>query len=113
MAGMEPLQLLFERPGLQDFALGPESHVIYGGALGFARPRLFANFVASVDGVVALRAGKDSSAAISQKSEAARLVRALLRACAEAVLIGAGTFRAAPGHVWDAEHIFPVRAREF
>ena len=36
-----------------------------------------------------------------------------LRSCAEAVLIGAGTFRAAANHVWDAPHIHPPRAAEF
>lgn len=37
----------------------------------------------------------------------------LLRACADAVLLGAGTLRATPGHRWTAEHIFPRMARTF
>ena len=37
----------------------------------------------------------------------------LLRACADAVLVGAGTLRATPGHRWTAEHIFPDLAAEF
>lgn len=37
----------------------------------------------------------------------------LLRACADAVLLGAGTLRATPGHRWTAEHIFPSMARAF
>ena len=37
----------------------------------------------------------------------------LLRACADAVLLGAGTLRATPGHRWTAEHIFPSMAGAF
>lgn len=37
----------------------------------------------------------------------------LLRACADAVLVGAGTLRATPGHTWTAEHIFPAMAASF
>jgi riboflavin biosynthesis pyrimidine reductase len=32
---------------------------------------------------------------------------ALLRACADAVLLGAGTLRATPNHRWIPEHVFP------
>jgi riboflavin biosynthesis pyrimidine reductase len=37
----------------------------------------------------------------------------LLRACADAVLLGAGTFRHAAGHVWDAAAIAPADAPAF
>ena len=37
----------------------------------------------------------------------------LLRACADAVLLGAGTLRATPGHQWTAEHIYPDLAASF
>lgn len=37
----------------------------------------------------------------------------LLRACADAVLIGAGTLRATPGHRWTADHVFPDLKAEF
>lgn len=37
----------------------------------------------------------------------------LLRAFADAVLLGAGTLRATPGHHWTAEHIFPSLAAQF
>jgi len=37
----------------------------------------------------------------------------LLRACADAVLVGAGTLHATPGHQWTAEHIFPDLAEAF
>ena len=37
----------------------------------------------------------------------------LLRACADAVLLGAGTLRATPGHRWTPEHIYPAMASKF
>ena len=37
----------------------------------------------------------------------------LLRACADAVVLGAGTLRATPGHQWTAEHIYPDMAGAF
>jgi riboflavin biosynthesis pyrimidine reductase len=37
----------------------------------------------------------------------------LLRACADAVLLGAGTLRATPGHRWTPEHIYPPAAASF
>ena len=37
----------------------------------------------------------------------------LLRAFADAVLIGAGTMRDTPGHLWTPDHVFPTLADEF
>jgi riboflavin biosynthesis pyrimidine reductase len=81
--------------------------------LGFSRPRLFANFVSSADGVVALPAGGESGHIISGDSEADRFVMGLLRTCADAVVIGAGTFRSAPGHLWHPDAIYPDGAGSF
>jgi riboflavin biosynthesis pyrimidine reductase len=63
--------------------------------------------------VVTLRRGDESGHVISGDSEADRLVMGLLRAAADAVLIGAGTFRHAPGHRWDAATIAPSLAAEW
>jgi riboflavin biosynthesis pyrimidine reductase len=109
--GDHPLELLFERSGLPSFSSLPAPLVAqYGGSLGFSRPRVFANFVASLDGVVALPARADSGPIISGHSEPDRFVMGVLRACADAVLVGAGTFRKAPGHRWSAEAIYPAAA---
>lgn len=107
---LQPLELLFERPDLPQFDLPLPLLAEYGGSLGFSRPRLFANLVASVDGVVALPASTDSGQIISGHNRPDRFVMGLLRACADAVIVGAGTFRKSPGHVWHPETIFPARA---
>jgi riboflavin biosynthesis pyrimidine reductase len=83
-------------------ALGAE--VAYGGPLRFPanpRPYVIANFVASVDGVASLGLtdGTDSTT-LSGSSRADRYLMALLRASADAVVIGAGNLRATPGHQW-------------
>src|SRR6266545_7108795 len=95
----ERLELLFERgDGAPSFALPPSLLARYGGGFGLGTPLLYANFVASVDGVVALRGrGDESGHVVSGDSEPDRFVMGLLRACADAVLLGAGTFRHAAG----------------
>ena len=50
---------------------------------------------------------------ISGRNQADRFLMGLLRACADAVLLGAGTLRATPGHHWTAEHVFPDLASSF
>jgi riboflavin biosynthesis pyrimidine reductase len=112
-AGMIPLDLLFEKDGLPSYDIPKGLERLYGGRLGFEVPRLYANFVSSLDGVVALQGEKHSSQMISGESEADRFVMGLLRACADAVLIGAGTLRAAPGSLWTPAYIYPNAAAEF
>ena len=110
---MTPLERLFEREGLPRFGLPAALAALYGGDFGLARPRLFANFVASVDGVVALPGPGESGAVVSGGSEADRFVMGLLRATADAVLIGAGTFRKADGDLWHPEAIYPAAGALF
>lgn len=107
---LEPLQTLFEVQGLPSFDLPDELAAVYGGGLGFAEPRLFANFVASIDGVVALPWLRESSHLIAAGSRHDRFVMGLLRACADAVLIGAGTLAGSPRTRWTAEHAYPPAA---
>jgi riboflavin biosynthesis pyrimidine reductase len=84
---------------------------LYDGSIGFPDICLYANFVASLDGVVA--GAGITSGTISLGSEADHFVMGLLRATASAVLIGAGTLRPDPGHRWTAEKIYPQAAAEF
>jgi riboflavin biosynthesis pyrimidine reductase len=86
----------------------------YAGDLGFTLPCTYANFVASLDGVAALGPEYPSSgSAISGGDDADRFVMGLLRACADAVLIGAGTLRATPGHRWTLGYVCPAAAAGF
>jgi riboflavin biosynthesis pyrimidine reductase len=107
---MNPLRTLFERPGLAASALPSRLREGYGGGFGLSRPGVYGNFVSSADGVVALPGGGESGHLISGGNEADRLIMGLLRASSDAVLIGAGTFRQAPGQTWVAQAIFPEAA---
>jgi riboflavin biosynthesis pyrimidine reductase len=104
---LQPLETLYEEPGLPTLDLSDELVTAYGGSLGFTGPRLYANFVASVDGVVALPGVLQSSHLLAAGSEADRFVMGLLRACADAVLVGAGTLSGSPRTHWTAEHAYP------
>jgi len=85
---------------------------LYGGGLTLSRDLLYANLVASLDGVVSLAARRGASPTLSGRSEADRLVMGLLRHLADAVVIGAGTLRADRGHLWTASYIDRERALE-
>jgi riboflavin biosynthesis pyrimidine reductase len=110
---MKPIERLFERDGLPRVRLPAGLAKSYGGDFGVARPALYANFVASADGVVALPGVGESGARVSGNSEPDRFVMGLLRAVADAVLIGAGTFRAGAGDVWHPETAFPAAQEPF
>jgi riboflavin biosynthesis pyrimidine reductase len=104
------LDLLHEEKSASAFPLPEEIRAAYGGDLGFPRPRVFANFVSSVDGVVGLEERAESGGIISGHDEGDRFVMGLLRACADGVLVGAGTFRKGGPHLWYPERIFPEAA---
>ena len=81
---------------------------------GRARPHVFSNFVTTLDGVVSLAVkGHASGADISGSSAQDRMVMGLLRAVADAVVVGAGTLGADRHHVWTAEGIFPGLAADY
>lgn len=70
------------------------------------RPTVIANFVSTVDGVVAFDViGSSGGGEISGFFAADRFVMGLLRAMADVVLVGAGTVRAAPTHEWTPRHV--------
>ena len=110
---MDDIELLFERVRGAPFGLPKPLSTAYGGDLGIDDAHTYANFVSSLDGVVALRSGGESGGVVSGGSEADRFVMGLLRACADAVVIGAGNFRHAPGAFWHAAHACPAYAQDF
>ena len=78
------------------------------------RPTIVANFVSTLDGVFALdRAGASGGREISGDFEPDRFVMGLLRATADAVLVGAGTVRASRTHGWTPTHAHPASDRAF
>ncbi|HKC19090.1 MAG TPA: dihydrofolate reductase family protein [Candidatus Dormibacteraeota bacterium] len=108
---IEPFDLLFETDGPR-YDLPEDLEKIYG-RLGFADRVVYSNFVSSLDGVVTLGDVASAGSIISGRNQADRFLMGLLRACADAVLLGAGTLRATPGHHWTAEHIYPAMAASF
>jgi len=91
----------------------PEALSRIYGRLGFADRVVYSNFVSSLDGVVTFGSGISAGSTISGKNQADRFLMALLRACADVVVIGAGTLRATPGHLWTPAHVYPDLAPEF
>ena len=85
------IELLWEEHGLPEQPLPETLRALYGGGLGFAGERLYANFVQTVDGVVAIPELEKSNALVADGSRAAKFLMGLLRALADVVLVGPGT----------------------
>ena len=107
---MEPLAVLAEDDDLPDWRLPDELARLYGGTLGLPEDCVVANFVESLDGVVAVPGLPRSHALIGDESEPDRFVMALLRACADVILIGSGTLLASPKGTWRADRVYPPAA---
>lgn len=112
MSPLEPLETLYDAARGSALPLPPELVTLYG-PLQFpphpGRPYVISNFVTSLDGVVSLHApGYEGGGPISGSDPHDRMVMGLLRAAADAVIVGAGTVRAAHArHLWTADYIFP------
>jgi riboflavin biosynthesis pyrimidine reductase len=110
---MRPLVELFDETEGQPLPLPPELAAFYG-ALRMnprpERPHVFANFVASVDGIVAVDPPRGTGAEIGGGYAPDRALMGLLRAVADGVVIGAGNLRAEAGQVWTAERVCPELA---
>ncbi len=78
------------------------------------RPTIIANFVSTLDGIVALGSGDLSGGGlISGFHEPDRFVMGLLRAIADVVVVGAGTLSGSTSHRWTPEHVHPRSAPAF
>lgn len=110
---MEPLATLFDRSDMPARTTVPSRlRELYGGDLSFPeapdRPYVVANFVSTMDGVVSYGvAGKSGGGHVSGFNRQDAFVMGLLRAYADAVIVGAGTLHGDPGHVRIAPFIFP------
>src|SRR3954453_989750 len=107
---MEAFTVLSEDEDLPRWDLPEELAALYGGAIGLDEPCVVANFVESLDGVVAVPRLPRSHAVIGDESEADRFVLALVRACADAVVVGSGTLLASPKGTWRIDRAYPPAA---
>jgi riboflavin biosynthesis pyrimidine reductase len=122
--GRAAIDVLYEAPpgGTGDSVRGlrmpAELQQRYGGELLIPlradRPTVVANFVATLDGIVAFGSGDLSGGGlISGFHEPDRFVMGLLRALSDVVVVGAGTLRGSTEHRWIAEHVHPASAGPF
>jgi riboflavin biosynthesis pyrimidine reductase len=105
------LRTLVETTGGRELPLPPNLSRLYG-AFRLPAPRsglhVFSNFVSSLDGVVSLQVkGHSGGGDISGFSGQDRMVMGLLRAAADAVIVGSGTLAADPEHLWTPQAICP------
>jgi riboflavin biosynthesis pyrimidine reductase len=91
---------------------------LYDGDLHFrsspaARPFVIANFVSTLDGVVSYEIkGKSGVSTISGSDPADRFIMGLLRASADAVIVGAGTLHDVSAEsLWTPEYAYPDAKR--
>jgi riboflavin biosynthesis pyrimidine reductase len=107
---IEPFTVLAEDEDLPRWDVPDQLRALYGGAIGLDEPCVVANFVESLDGVVAVPGLPRSHAVIGDDSEADRFVLALMRACADAVVVGSGTLLASPKGTWRTDRAYPPAA---
>ena len=78
------------------------------------RPTIVSNFVETIDGVVAFDTeGRTGGGEVSGHFKPDVFLMGLLRATADAVLIGAGTVRSAPAHAWSPSHVYRPAATDY
>lgn len=117
---MALIRTLFER---QEPAVSPvlldDLRMAYGGDLQFApgsgRPHVVGNFVSTLDGVVSFAIpGKSGGGDISGFNEGDRFIMGLLRASADAVMVGAATLKeAGRRHLLTAQSVNPSSSEAY
>ncbi len=117
MGPLAPLESLLDGIRGDDFPLPPELATLYG-PLRFppreGRPYVVGNFVTTMDGVASLSdPGLPGGGPISGSNPHDRMVMGLLRSVADAVIVGAGTLRSVPNHLWTAEYIYPPLSESY
>jgi riboflavin biosynthesis pyrimidine reductase len=106
-----PLEILYDPACGDDLPLPGDLRELYG-RLQFpssgSRPYVIANFVTTLDGVVSLGIpGTTDGDAISGSNTQDSIVMGLLRSACDAVIVGAGTLRKSPRHIWTPGFVFP------
>jgi riboflavin biosynthesis pyrimidine reductase len=112
---MALIRTLFDRgEGHSEPALTPGLRDLFDGGLDFRtstaeRPFVLANFVSTLDGVVSYEIeGHAGGSTISGSDPADRFIMGLLRASADAIVVGARTVHdAGPKSLWIPEYTYP------
>ena len=107
---IEAFRVLAEAEDLPRWDVPEALTALYGGGIGVDEQCVVANFVESLDGVVAVPRLARSHAVLGDESEADRFVLALVRACADAVVVGSGTLLASPKGTWRIDRAYPPAA---
>ena len=111
------LRTLVETRRGGELPLPPKLSRLYGAfrlPVPRSRPLVFSNFVSTLDGVVSLQVkGHSGGGDISGFSGQDRMVMGLLRAVADAVVVGSGTLAADPEHLWTPQAICPELADDY
>jgi riboflavin biosynthesis pyrimidine reductase len=117
MDAIKPLKTLYDASSGVELPLPPELATFYGGlrfSLQHGKQYVIANLVTSLDGVVTLGIpGKAGGKEISGSNEQDRALMGLLRAVADAVVVGAGTLREGKGHPLTGAMIYPPLANAY
>jgi riboflavin biosynthesis pyrimidine reductase len=114
---LAPLSTLYRSDRGRELPLTSRLTRLYG-SLRMPLPRVgahvFSNFVSTVDGVVSLQVkGHSAGGDISGFNAQDRMVMGLLRAVADAVIVGSGTLAADPTQFWTPEAICPELAGDY
>jgi riboflavin biosynthesis pyrimidine reductase len=117
MSRLAPFEVLLDHARGARLPL-PRSIASVYGPLRFPRPSnrryVIGNFATTLDGVVSLSGrGASGGGEITGFDPHDRALMGILRAVADVVILGAGTFRAVPRHQWTAEHVYPGWATEY
>lgn len=109
--------LLFDDDITPGRSLPQAFQAIYGSdwrlPVAQTRPYTFCNFVVSRDGRIAFDDGSSGGADISRNVPHDKWLMALLRARADAILVGSATLRSALRHRWTPQAVFRADADAF
>lgn len=112
-SALTPLETLYDAGEGRRLPLPPDLASLYG-PLRLREKCVIGNFVTTLDGVVSLGIpGQSGGGEISGFNQHDRMLMGLLRAVADAVVVGAGTLRSVPDHLWTAQYIYPPLAPSY
>jgi riboflavin biosynthesis pyrimidine reductase len=117
-ASVSPFTLLFDETTDDGPGLPADVRETYGSDWRLPspgeRPYVYVNFVLSRDGRISFNEpGRMTGAEVAGFDAHDRWLMGLLRARADAILVGDNTLRIEPDHVWTAEHLCPEDAEAF